>query len=262
MKKIILNILAGFALWSGMHGCAENDAMVLQDSNGTGGSMARFTIANDYLYVVDHTSLKYFDISNALSPDFRGDIRIDQGIETVFPYQGNLFIGGRNGMYIFNISNPDKPIQLSSYSHLTSCDPVVVQEDFAYVTLRVGSECRWGANGSSALDVLDISNLEQPNLLTSFPLDEPYGLGVSDSLLFVCQGNQGLNLFSLKDPANPIFRRQISSSFSYDVIPLKKQKILILTGNDGIEQYNYKDPDSIYMLSRIPVISLEDIQNE
>ena len=39
---------------------------------------------------------------------------------------------------------------------MTSCDPVVVQGDYAFVTLRGGTECQGFSN---QLDIIDISTL-------------------------------------------------------------------------------------------------------
>ncbi|HET8828856.1 MAG TPA: hypothetical protein VFM79_05925, partial [Pelobium sp.] len=105
---------------------------------GTGGSTARFTLQNSSLYTVDQSQLKVFDLEDAEKPVFIKDIAIGFGIETIFPYQDKLFIGSTTGMHIYDASNPLSPTKLSTYSHVTSCDPVIVEGNYAYVTLRSG----------------------------------------------------------------------------------------------------------------------------
>ena len=72
------------------------------DSNtGIGGSMARFTIKGDYLYTVDSYDLKTFDIKDKVNPEITSEVNLGWGIETIFPYGENLFIGAQSGMHIY-----------------------------------------------------------------------------------------------------------------------------------------------------------------
>ena len=45
-----------------------------ESSTGIGGSMARFTIVDDYLYTVDSWTLKSYDISDQENPVHRDDV--------------------------------------------------------------------------------------------------------------------------------------------------------------------------------------------
>ena len=121
----------------------SGDVQMSGESSGTGigGSMARFTIRDDYLYTVDSYDLKTFDIRDRLNPKITSEVNLGWGIETIFPYGENLFIGAQSGMHIYGLENKEEPNYISSYEHVTSCDPVVVQDSYAYVTLRGGSEC-------------------------------------------------------------------------------------------------------------------------
>ena len=102
---------------------------------GIGGSFARFTIYEDYLYTVDNTDLRVFDITDVTCPSFRNSSSIGWGIETIFPLKNRLFIGSNNGMFIYDVSSPLSPRQLSAFEHARACDPVFVQENTAFVTL-------------------------------------------------------------------------------------------------------------------------------
>lgn len=170
------------------------------------------------------------------------------GIETIFPYQQNLFIGSQTGMYIYDISQPDAPKQLSIYQHIVSCDPVVAQGNTAYVTLRSGTTCR-GNTSFNSLDVIDVSNLRAPKVLRSYPMKNPFGLGIDGNLLFVCEGDFGLKVLDVTDPLNIKQLQFIENVRTYDVIP--NRKVLIVTGKDGIYQYSYADPTALKLLSRL-----------
>src|SRR5436190_4042203 len=90
--------------------CNKDSANITANSqSGAGGSTAKFTIAGNYLYVVDHTSLKSFDISNQANPVFKSKTEIGINIETIFSYQDKLFIGSSSSMYVYSLTNPAKP---------------------------------------------------------------------------------------------------------------------------------------------------------
>ncbi|MFW6328128.1 MAG: LVIVD repeat-containing protein [Bacteroidota bacterium] len=231
-----------------MDGASANK--ISNTGTGQGGSMARFTVFDDFLYAIDKASLNLFDLSNAANPEFTKRIPVSWEIETLFPYNQMLFIGARSGMFIYSLQNPANPEFISEFRHASACDPVVVEGDFAYVTLRGGNLC--GAI-ESQLDVIDISIIEYPELLKTYPMTEPYGLGVENEVLFVCDGKAGLKIYHAGDPyaidENMIAHYEDIDAF--DVIPLGD--VLLVIGADGLYQYDYTSLEDITQLSYIPV---------
>ena len=139
-----------------------------------GGSLARFKIVDDYLYAVDSHNINIFEISNLQEPTVGEPVFAGFDIETILTGD-HLFLGSMRGMYIYSIANPMTPTRVSEFEHGTACDPVVVDDKYAYVTLRGGNFC--GAT-ESGLYVVDISTIESPELTVIYPMDEPYGLGL------------------------------------------------------------------------------------
>ncbi len=223
------------------------------NNTGIGGSMARFTINEQFLYTIDHSNMNVFNITDPENPTLDININIGWGIETIFPYRNNLFIGAQDGMHIYSLSTPSNPSYISTFSHVTSCDPVVVEGDYAYVTLRSGSECMGFTN---QLDVLDIKDLTTPTLVKSYPMVNPHGLGISEDILFVCEGEFGLKIFNAEDKENidENMLAHFSDLHAYDVIPYGKN--LIMIGRDGLYQYNFEDIENIKLLSFIAVTPL------
>lgn len=243
MKKIFLLLLFSAFIYA----CA-GDASSVGPATGTGGSTARFTIANGYLYIVDNRSLKTYNIQNTANPIFIKKTSLNTVVETIFPLNNHLLIGTQNGMYIYNISTPESPQFVSVYSHVVSCDPVVAEGNYAYVTLRSGTNCNRGIN---VLDVIDIKDLKTPKLINSYAMQSPHGLGVGGNLLFVTEGNNGMKVF---DKTNPTALKQINyfQGFSaVDVIP--QDNVLIITGKDGVYQYSYNDQKELKLLSKIAI---------
>ena len=216
---------------------------------GKSGSMARFKIIDNYLYVIGATDLTLFDIgfiSKDKLPVKIKTIEIGRDIETVFKLNSNLFIGSRSGMFIYDVSDPLFPKFTSSFVHFKACDPVVADENYAYVTLRAGSQC--GTTLESQLQIIDIKNIKKPKLLVTYPLENPYGLGVHKDFLFICDGTNGLQVFDKSDPTNLKQLAHFKDIESYDVIPLSKS--LLMIGDNSLVQYEFADQKNLNLLSR------------
>jgi hypothetical protein len=216
---------------------------------GVGGSMARFTISQNFLYTLDGGYVQPFDITSAAAPVAKEKSYVSWDIETIFPYNNNLFLGSSSGMHILDTSNPASPQRISTYEHIRSCDPVVVQDHYAYVTLRSGTECQGFTN---QLEVIDIEDLYNPQLIKTYTMSNPHGLGIDESTLFVCDGDAGLKVFDATD-VNDISSNLVAhytNIHAFDVIPL--DHVLVMIGEDGVFQYDYADRSNIKLLSHIP----------
>ncbi|CAH0996880.1 hypothetical protein EMA8858_03015 [Emticicia aquatica] len=217
-------------------------------TTGTGGSMARFTIYDDYLYTVSQSDLLLFNIKTLSNPLQQSKINLGWGIETIFPYKDKLFIGSNTGMYIFDNKNPEKPERLSTFQHARACDPVIVHNDIAYVTLRSG----WCGVTPNRLDVVNVSNLSSPTLIKSYDMQNPAGLGIDFPNLFICESQYGLKSFDATSASNISLQQHIEKLDAYDVIPLEG-KHLLMVGKDGLYQYDTSNPKNLKQLSVIPV---------
>ncbi|RDC61626.1 hypothetical protein AHMF7616_00206 [Adhaeribacter pallidiroseus] len=216
--------------------------------------MARFTITGNYLYTVGTSQMGVFNIANPINPQLKEPVYLGAGIETIFPYQNKLFIGSNAGMFIYGLSNPAVPAYLGGYSHLRACDPVVVEGNYAYVTLRANANSVCGGTANQ-LDVVDISNAAMPQVRKTYPMQNPHGLGIDKNALFICEGNYGLKVFNATNP-DAITDNQLNhlkDLHAFDVIPLGKN--LLVIGEDGFRQYDYTNPESLKFLSKIPVVS-------
>jgi len=213
---------------------------------GTGGSLARFTIAGDFLYLADHAMLRIFDISSPTATVEKASVPLNFGVETIFPYKDKLFIGATLGMYVFSIADPAKPVALGSIIHLRSCDPVVANDTISYTTLQGDGRC---GPAESGLYIYDIKTITSPVLKKLIPLSTPYGLGLMDTVLFVCRGNNGLSAINVKDPSNPKIMYTKNDGFYMDVIPYGN--LLICYVNTGILIYDASRSTNIVRLGSV-----------
>lgn len=219
-------------------------------SYGTGGSMARFTLMDGHLFAVDESTLRVFDVLSPAEPKFIKPIELGWGIETIFPFDQKLFIGSNRGMHIYDASKPQNPTRMAVYEHVLACDPVVVNEDYAFVTLRSGNFC---VNGVNELQIIDIRDPYKPKLTKAYPMLNPHGLGLAENYLYVAEGKHGLKSFNASDVLS-IDKNQlefIQSMKSVDLIPGPKS--LIVIGPDGVCQYDYSNPAKLKKLSCIQV---------
>jgi hypothetical protein len=84
-------------------------------------------------------------------------------------------------------------------------------------------------------------------------MQEPYGLGIDNKTLFVCDGPAGLKVYNAENPRNLIKTAWFSDVRAFDVIPY--DGILMMIGEGGLYQYRYYGCDSISLLSHIPIHS-------
>ena len=203
---------------------------------GIGGSLARFQIVDNYLYTVGENEMAIFDISNLADPFLEATQYAGWNIETMFQADGYLYLGSTNGMYIYSLSNPSNPVYISEFVHWEGCDPVVVDGDYAYLTLRGGNLC---GQEESVLEVIDVSNKSNPQLVESYTLENPYGLGIKEDLLFVCDGTAGLKVFDKSNPLNLEMTTQYPNIQSKDVIAL--ENVLLIIGEEILYQYEYTE---------------------
>ncbi len=219
---------------------------------GVSGSMARFTLVNNYLYTVTDNDLNVFNISQSENPVFTNTVNVGWGIETIYPFKNNLFIGSQSGMFIFNTTNPAQPERLSQFTHITRCDPVIADDNFAYVTLRTGTDC----NGSSinVLDILNIQNLQSPWLVKSYPLTNPHGLSKSGNTLFICDGSAGLKVYDAADVNKLRLLQTVEGIDAYDVIAQNNNAIVV--AKNGLYQYNYSNRNNLILQSKISYINI------
>jgi hypothetical protein len=216
---------------------------------GQGGSMARFTLINNYLYTVTQSNLNTFDIATAQQPFLVSTKNLNNwGIETIFPFKDKLFIGSTTGMYIYNVSTPGAPQAMGMFTHGRSCDPVIADDRYAYVTLRSGTACQGFTN---QLEILNIENLSNPALLKTYPLTNPHGLAKDNNTLFICDGADGVKVYDAANVNDLKLVKKIDGLEAYDVIALNKWALVV--AKDGLYQFNYADVNNIKLLSKINI---------
>lgn len=244
MKKIISIVLITLVVIACSKDTASNDNTTM-NKDSVGGSMATFSLVGDYLYVVDSGRLNVFSVLNPKNPSKVNSVYVGFNIETLFALGEYLFIGSQEGMYIYSIAKPESPKQLSQYHHFTACDPVVANATHAFVTLH---STRFCGNDLNALQVYDITNLENPIKIHERNLTHPKGLALSGNFLVVCDDD--LKFFDISNPANPTLKHSENKTFK-DLIFYDNR--LFAFGEREITQYGWNAADfsDLYVISTV-----------
>jgi hypothetical protein len=235
-----------FMLFSLLQTSCGKEGFNSPKTSGAGGSLARFAIQGNYLYIVDFQDLNVYRIDDPTNPVYIGKRFIGFDVETIFPYGDKLFIGGQNGMYIFSVAQPDNPVKEGSIAHFRACDPVVSNDSIAYVTLRNAGPC---GGARSVLNVYNVKDIKNPIHINEVGMRSPHGLGIKQNALYVCEGGYGMVVFDLKNPVNPAKKMELKDEVYYDVIPYGN--ILIAYIENGIALYDILDPLNPKLLSKL-----------
>jgi hypothetical protein len=194
-------------------GCSdEGNNTETSSTEGQGGSLAIFALKNDYLYTVDDQNLNVFSLINSAKPTKVNTVNVGFNIETLFSNDHYLYIGSRNGMFIYDIQNPENPTLLSSVQHFTSCDPVIANGTHAFVTLHSNNNC---GNNINVLQVYEIADQNNPLLIHQRNLTNPKGIGLYHNFLIVCDDE--LKIFDIQNPIEPVLVKAINKN-CFDVI--------------------------------------------
>jgi len=204
---------------------------------------------NNRLYTVSSFELKVFNLNNAADPVFNKSVFANAGnIETIYPFRNELFLGSMSGMHIFSVANPDNPVKTGMFAHLTACDPVITDGNYAFVTLRSGTAC---GSVTNQMDIVNVSNTSSPSLLKTYPFTNPHGLDKDGDRIFLCDGIGGLKLLDVQDVNNIKTLQTIGNINAYDVVAINN--IAITVAKEGLYFISYANPSELKILSKISI---------
>ena len=181
----------------------------------TAGSMTRFLPIDRYLYTINFNELVLFSIGDNYQPSRFARLDTGTQAETLFQLNDLLFVGSTTGMLMYDVTSPSNPNYLNSIEHFRSCDPVVADENYAYVTLRGGTNCFTQTN---ELQIIDIRNPEELSVVARQVMFNPHGLAIHQDYLLVCDGSAGLKVVDVSDREEPQILLTDNIPFAYDII--------------------------------------------
>ena len=214
---------------------------------GISGSFARFTVVDNNLYIVNNTAIIDFDISTPSQPEQKYEKSLGWGIETLFPYKDKMFVGSNAGMFIFDRASDGNLNLASTFIHASACDPVVVQKDIAYITLRNGNTCQGYSN---QLEIVDVHNIYSPFLLNTYKMRHPHGLSVLGDYAYVAEGDFGFTVLNVANSLDIKELTRVDTQHAYDMISLNEETLFVV-GDDGFYLYDVEDSHKPILVSAI-----------
>ena len=264
--KLSRYLLAAAASLTLLGACStDNDDILLAEEWATTpeltsiqGAFTRMIAVGDYLYAVDHTNIITYDIADRNDPREVGRSEIGLAVETIYHHGGNLFIGSREGMFIYSIAADGQPQRRGSYDYaqlagpVTPCDPVVANDETAFATLyNLPGRDECGTQRTlNLLVTLDVTNIDRPTLISRTPVTTPRGLTLDGNLLFVCNDVSGFTVYDISDRNNLRVVSRVNDIMAWDAIT--NDGVLVVVGNTELVQYDYSDPTRLVELSRLP----------
>jgi len=180
--------------------------------------------ASDHTYSEDFRTQTYMDgpATTAIWNTATGELKLNSFHPTrVGSYSASyarspvvvgdlLVMGDIDGIQILDISDPENPAPVSSYSLSgTARYDIAVSGNYAYI-----------ANLNSGIEVLDISYPPAPTPGTACATPgEPFAIAVEGDRAYVADGTSGFQVINISDPMNPTLIGGCSTSgvLAYDV---------------------------------------------
>lgn len=243
---------------------SDSDSLALpyeSGNSGVGGSFARFMIAGDFMYIVDNERIRTLNIADPADPTQIDEQEIATGIESIFRLGERLFIGSSSGLFLYTIGSNGIPQRQGEFLYsnfdfpIYPCDPVVANDSLAFVTLNTTvlvEQCRRETPVAvNQLNIFDVTDIQNPVLVSQYEMADPQGVGLDGDLLFLCENDWGLKIFDVSDPVNLGLVAHLEGISVHDVIPLNG--LLLVVGKDNVYQVDYTDRENIHIVSTIPL---------
>ena len=215
----------------------------------TAGSMTRFLPINGYLYTINFNELVLFQIGSDYKPSPWIKKNTETQAETLFQLNDLLFVGSVNGMLVYDVSDASDPDYINRIEHMRSCDPVVADSNYAYVTLRGGTNCFTDINELQIIDIQDPQNL---SVVSRKDMFNPHGLGIYDDHLIICDGTAGVKIVDVSTSSDPKIVNSASIQFAYDVIIDYPNALIV--GDTDLYQYNISNLPEMQLISQTPIL--------
>ena len=215
------------------------------------GTLNRMAIIDEYIYYIDYSNIYVFEKSGS-SVQLIQQVSSPFIMETIYPSNGQLYIGARTGMIEYSLIDPTNPQIERVFEHFNTCDPVLPHNEVAYITLRSGDACNGDINQLMVADLSRNDNQPWNGIVFTTEMDNPHGMAIQDNFLYVAEGTFGMKIFDITRADFPSLYREETGFTAYDLINHPSDPdILISAGPDGITQFEVVDGQAIQMLSQL-----------
>ncbi|MCH7691047.1 MAG: hypothetical protein IIA17_08390 [candidate division Zixibacteria bacterium] len=233
-----------------------NSIELLEFASSTIWSGTLDIIAVDsFLFVLNIHGLQIFNTSQVLRLVKSVPIFIGAFYDQLELNDSILYVGRREEVHVFDVSNPLSPIALDTISLPFTGMAMELKGNRLYV----GSIMLiFSLNGEPVVSIYDVSEPSAVTLVgTCYIPVNNYGdaidLDVTDSLIYItCNSNGSLAIYSIADEQNPVLL-SLTYPGSTPWCQALKDTILFLGAEQGIVCYNVSNPNSPVYVATIPL---------
>lgn len=160
------------------------------------------------------------------------------GIEVSGNY---AYVAGQDeGLIIFDISDPRRPVQSARLSTLGRTYKVFLDGNRAYI-----------ADGSYGMRLVDITNPANPVLISHFySADTVFDITASSAYAYLAEWNSGLEIVDMSDPANPVRASLLDTPGEAMGLFIKGDLAYIADGANGLVIADISDKHKPVILGR------------
>ncbi|MBC8163905.1 MAG: PKD domain-containing protein, partial [Roseiflexaceae bacterium] len=165
-----------------------------------GGGVPTVAASGNYAYIGEGAAFVVVDVSNPAAPRRVARLQTAEMVQAIRIVGQRAYITvDRAGLLIVDIASPTAPVIVGRISEPESLGSPV---GASFYDVQVAGSVAYVAS-SSAFLVFDVSNPAAPRLLSRVN-GESYDLAVQGDRVYVAQGFNGVGVFDVSDPANPV----------------------------------------------------------
>lgn len=139
------------------------------------------------------------------------------------------FFGDGPAFVVVDLANPQLPASRGRFTFPGLISEIVVSGDLAFVAVR---------NPGGGLFILDISDIDSPELIGSFTLRAGFTVEVLGDQAFIGHGTQGFTRLDVTNPAEPVIIQYVTGGGSANGMTVDDNFLYVAFGAPGFRIYD------------------------
>ncbi|MBK7981797.1 MAG: T9SS type A sorting domain-containing protein [Ignavibacteriae bacterium] len=166
------------------------------------------------IYLVGSNGLSIISTNNINSPKIL-DLYNPGSLFTSIAVNENFILATSEvtGLAIFENANYDSLKLISHYKNIDKMKNVFVKDKYAFVTSK------------KIFEILDLSDIENPLLISSTKLQDGYESIIVDSLAYIADGDYGIKIFNISDILDPKLVSQFNNGININCLDIYNNNI-------------------------------------
>ncbi|MBN1316658.1 MAG: hypothetical protein JXA42_14365 [Anaerolineales bacterium] len=187
----------------------------------------------------DEGGLRIIDISAPDLPREVASMELPEGVQQLELEGKKLALSSGDRIFIIDVSRPDNPISMGSYTPLRNGRRIKTDGYYAYV-----------ADPDGGLKIYDISG-DQPLLLYAESGSSVYDVLTQGNLIYLADGENGIRILNSSNPTNPTHIAQIPLGGIVQGLDIYEDTLFAACGEFGLAIINITNPWSPKVLSHL-----------